>query len=215
MIRKSILLFLVGILVAHGQLPNLPANRTTSVSVDSSGAVVAPTNFWTRGVTDLSNAQIDALAAKLDAIRSFPVFELRVNDVATGPFSEFEIKSSTDNFETVLYWHDTAAWSEPPQADNDPYIFIIRPDVNVRAWFRIRAGLPVSEQLLPLQNNPQRVIFIPGMIPGAEEWMFPGNTALRWSFRRKSLGAVETDSQGREVWHPIMPIQWLRQRILP
>ncbi len=216
MIRKiAIFLLALGVVAVHAQMPTLPSNRTSSVSVNSAGIVVAPLNFWNQGVSGLTDYQIDAIASKLGALRMFPVFQLPMNAEGAGAFTDFELKSSTDNFASVLYWYDSSAWINTSTPDGDPLIFIVRPDMNSRAWFRVGAGVPIFTQLLPGQSNPLTVIVIPSKISGSEEWMFPGNTALKWTFRKKTPGSVELDGQGREVWHPIVPVQWLRERLIP
>ena len=213
--RIATLLLIAGSLVANAQSPALPVNRTSSVSVDSTGTVIAPQNFWAQGVAGLTDSQIDAIDVKLESRRLFPVFQLPMNAEGAGAFTDFELKSSTDNFASVLYWYDSVEWINTATPDGDPLIFIVRPDMNSRAWLRVGAGVPIFTQLLPGQSNPLTVIVIPSKISGSEEWMFPGNTALRWTFRRKTPGSVELDGQGREVWHPIVPVQWLRERLVP
>ena len=211
-IRTTIALFLAGALAALGQ--TLPANRTSSVSVNSAGTVVAPANFWTQGVSGLNDAQIDAISAKLEALRLFPVLVIPLNDSGNGTFTDFDLKASTDNFQNLVYWFNSAAaaWDS---ADPDPLIFIVRPEPNSRAWFRINAVQPISGQLQTGQAKPLQIVVAPSKITGSANWMFSGNANLKWSFRRKTAVAVETDSQGREVWHPIIPTEWRRQRPTP
>jgi len=211
-LRTTIVLLLAGALAALGQ--TLPASRTSSVSVNSAGTVVAPTNFWTQGVSGLTDSQSDAFAAKLEALRLFPVFVIPLNNSGNGPFTDFDLKASTDNFDSLVYWFNSAAaaWDS---ADLYPLIFIIRPDSTFRAWFRINPAQPISDQLMTGQETPLLVVVSPSKISGSTNWMFSGNTALKWTFRRKTAMSVETDSQGREVWHPIIPTEWRRQRPLP
>lgn len=210
--RITIALLLAGALAASGQ--TLPASRTSSVSVNSAGTVVAPSNFWAQGLAGFTDIHADVIASKIEMLRLFPVFMFPLNDSGNGTFTDFDLKASTDNFETLVYWFNSAAaaWDS---ADPDPLIFIIRPDPNLRAWFRINATLPISGQLQAGQAKPLLVVVAPSKITGSTNWMFSGNTALKWSFRRKTAVAVETDSYGREVWHPITPAEWRRQRPTP
>jgi|GEM_PF-3604391 len=210
--RTTIALLLAGALSASGQ--TLPASRTSSVTVNSAGTVVAPASFWTQGVSGLTDAQSDALAAKLEALRLFPVLVVPLNDSGNGTFTDFDLKASTDNFQSLVYWFNSAAaaWDS---ADPDPLIFIIRPEPSLKAWFRVNAAQAISGQLQAGQAKPLQIIVAPSKITGSANWMFSGNAALKWTFRRKTAVAVETDSQGREVWHPIIPTEWRRQRPTP
>lgn len=69
-----------------GQSPVLPAQRSSGVTVNGNGTVVAPATFWDA----LSDAQADALAARLALRRAYPVFVIHLG----GQYADFILNPS-------------------------------------------------------------------------------------------------------------------------
>lgn len=46
-------------------------------------------------------------------------------------------------------------------------------------------------------------------------WMYKNNDSLIWVYRRRTATGGETNSLGRQIWHPIIPSEWKRNFIVP
>ncbi len=198
-------LVLAGVLSASGQ--TAPSNRTSSVSVNDAGTVVAPSNLWGA----LSDAQANALVGRIEQIRNHPVFILPMGE----PYKDFVIKGTLTNFQGadsldhMVYWFASASnlsISSHSLFDSYATVFVCVGQSG-RQWRQVKTWRPLFDQFGP-DYTLNTVIFIPSKIPGSSYWMYAGNRQLTWSYVRVSPVDFERDANGDVVWNPILPIAW-------
>jgi len=201
----SILVVALG--TASGQGPALPAQRSSAVTVNGNGTVVAPSTFWGA----LSDAQASALVDRIELIRNFPVFILPMGE----PYVDFVIKGTVTNFQGedsmdhMVYWFASASdlsMRGNTIFDNSATVFVCSGQTG-RAWLQARTWQSLFEQFGP-GRTVNSVVFIPSKIIGSENWMFAGNRQLTWSYARVSPVDFERDANGDVVWNPILPVAW-------
>jgi len=195
------------LVTASGQSPVLPAQRSTGVTVNGNGTVVAPANFWDA----LSDAQANALLARVELVRNHPVFLIPMGE----PYVDFVIKGSVTNFQGedsmdhLVYWFASASdLSMRGNAifDNAATIFVCSGQSG-RSWLQARTWQSLFEQFGPGRTF-NSVVFCPSKILGSANWMFAGNRQLTWSYARVSPVDFERDANGDVVWNPILPVAW-------
>jgi len=147
--------------------------------------------------------------------RTFPVLVLELG----GVWTDFELKASVDNFETMIYFVKS---SEANVYADDADVWVFFTDdfaADPRKWNKAEVGAPIGEQLVdPAQSEVTRVVVMPShtsAVPWAD-WMFESNSRLVWSYVRFNGADVEKNAAGTKTkWIPVVPVEWRTQRISP
>ena len=148
----------------------------------------------------------------------FPVFLLRLG----GQWTDFELKASTNNFESVeglVYFVQSSAPN--PYAD-DPGVRVFFTDDHSAAvlrWRQAEPGEPIGDQLAdPINSEVEYVVVLPSheCAVNWRGWMSRDNTRLVWSFTRFDGIGLEMNASGtRSRWSPVVPVEWRKRRIAP
>ncbi len=147
--------------------------------------------------------------------RTFPVLVLELG----GVWTDFELKASVDNFETMVYFVKS---SEANVYADDPDVWVFFTDdfaVDSRKWIKAEVGVPILSQVVDAaQSEVARVVVMPshtGSVPWAD-WMFEANSQLVWSYARFDGMDWERNAAGTQVkWRPVVPVVWRMERISP
>ncbi len=142
----------------------------------------------------------------------YPVFLLPLG----GAWTDFEIKASTNNFASIVYYYKS--WTASQHATNpDPGAWVFFSDDHagdVRVWIRKTAD-SVSEMLSDPLSVVEYVIFMPSRDHHWEPWMSRHNPDLVWSFVRFDYDYEMNASGTRQHWNPVQPLEWRRERYNP
>jgi len=149
---------------------------------------------------------------------TYPIFKLDVG-LVEGLWTEFEIKGSTNNFDTLLYYYQS--WTNYTASNTDTNAFTYYTDDcsdDSRVWRLQTNGLALSEQFANPLTVIQSVYFMPSHNCSNDwsMWMHATNTALVWSWVRGTQAGYETNAfdEGQR-WSPIRPQSWDVERITP
>ena len=160
------------------------------------------------------------------AERRHALFILDLNDENGGKWRSFELKASTNNFakfsETVKT--NNCYWGISDEADGyteetDP----IWPGRNLdrmrlywlttrgaegrdgRAWTKIATTLDITGA------NPRRIaVLVSPELCYDGKWLGEENEETVWCYLRCDASGPEKDTNGEQLWHPIMPVRWYR-----
>lgn len=147
--------------------------------------------------------------------RTFPVLVLELG----GVWTDFELKASVDNFETLVYYIRS---SDLVVEAGDPDVWIYFTDdvsLNPRKWRRAVSGVPILEQLVnPANSEVAFVVVCPSHQTAVDwtTWMFEGNSKLVWSYTRYDGATLEMNNVNSNAkWRSVVPVQWRAERISP
>lgn len=167
------------------------------------------TNWPTGGTTNIYIGGTNDLPA-------FPVFQLDM-----GVWTEFEIKASTNNFATLLYYFQT---NHTNSLADDPQPLVYFTDSSAtdpRVWRLSSNHVGLVSQLTNPTNALVSVVYFPslsvvngGVTNSSAAWCSVTNSNLVWSWTRLDALDYERDVSGRHVWRPIVP-QWKPSRLTP
>jgi hypothetical protein len=150
----------------------------------------------------------------LDAEKTFPVLVLELG----GPWTDFELKASTDNFETLLYF----VKSSELMAESDPDVWVYFTDdyaTDPREWKKAVVGVPIRDQLVDPVNSEVRYVVVCPSHATPEDWsvwMYESNPQLVWSYVRFDGLDLERNLAGtKSKWGLVVPVQWRVERIAP
>ncbi len=145
----------------------------------------------------------------------YPVFLLPLG----GQWTDFELKASTNNFESLVYYVLSSAANV--YAD-DPAVWVYFTDDHsstVLRWNKAETATPIGSQLAdPVNSEVEYVVVMPSH-EGAVDWrgwMSRDNHRLMWSFVRYDGLSLEMNASGtRSHWNPVVPVEWRKRRIAP
>jgi hypothetical protein len=147
--------------------------------------------------------------------RTFPVLVLELG----GVWTDFELKASTDNFESLVYYIRS---SDMVIEAGDPDVWIYFTDdisLNPRKWRRAEIGVPILDQLVnPANSEVAFVVVCPSHETAVDwtTWMFEGNSKLVWSYVRYDGADLEMNNVNSNAkWRSVVPVQWRSERISP
>jgi len=203
---------------------------TASVTNDLNGVVstkastIALTAHTTNTVLHVSTADRTNWNGKATladvagvAIRgTYPVFKFDLG-LVDGNWTDFEIKASTNNFATLLYYYRSWTNDFGTNTDANPMVFFTDDyAADVRQWFRKTNDLAISAHLLSEDSVVQSVYFYPSTnlasVP-ASQWMTATNPALVWSWVRvDDIGFEMNVDNSKSLWSAIQPMEWLVER---
>ena len=147
---------------------------------------------------------------------TYPAFVLPVG-LVEGSWSDFEIKASTNNFQTLLYYF--RSWTNDFGTNTDSDALVLFTDdyaVDPRQHFRKTYDISIFNHFLSADSVCEWVYFYPSTnlasVP-ADEWMTATNSALVWSWSRvDALGHQENIAGNKIRWSKIEPVEWLVER---
>ena len=149
---------------------------------------------------------------------TYPIFKLDLG-LVDGSWTEFELKGSTDNFAHVVYYYQSWTNYTATTTDTNAYTYFTDDcSADTRIWHKQTNGWALSEQLTDALSVIQTVYFIPSHNCSNDwsTWMYPTNTKLVWSWVRGMTDAYETNALNEgQRWNPILPINWVNERISP
>lgn len=195
----------IGLLVGLA-LP-APAQNTRAVMADTNGVIVAPANF--------KEANAPWCAGVAEAL-PWPVFQLDM-----GVWTEFEIKASTNNFASLLYYFQTNLTNSIADDPQPRVYFTDSSATDPRCWRLSSNHVSIVSQLANPTNALVGVVFFPsrtvvnnGVTNSSAAWCSMTNSNLVWSWTRLDALDYERDASGRPVWRPIGP-NWKPSRLSP
>ncbi|MDD5707414.1 MAG: hypothetical protein PHR35_15940 [Kiritimatiellae bacterium] len=146
---------------------------------------------------------------------TYPVLRLELG----GSWTDFEIKASTNNFETLVYYYISSGANDSGLDDADPYTYYCDDHaVDVRKWIGVPPHTALATQILSPNTEVECVYFWPSHACEVEwtNWMSQHNTNLVWSWVRFDGVAFEMNASGtRQHWNPVRPERWERARTVP
>ena len=147
--------------------------------------------------------------------RTFPVLVLELG----GVWTDFELKASVDNFETLVYYIRS---SDLVMEAGDPDVWIYFTDdvsLNPRKWRKAEAGVPILEQLVnPANSEVAFVVVCPSHETAVDwtTWMYESNSQLVWSYVRYDGATLEMNNVNSNAkWRSLVPVLWRAERISP
>jgi len=150
---------------------------------------------------------------------TYPVFRLDIG-LVDGNWTDFEIKASTNNFESMVYYYKSwtptqeVAWADT----NSLTYFTDDYSADVRVWHQQTNGTAISSHLASTNSVVQWVYFYPSHECAVdwETWMSSTNRSLVWSFVRVDDLGFEMNTGGtKQRWNPIRPDSWDVERTRP
>ena len=147
------------------------------------------------------------------AADQYPVFLLPLDG-----WSDFELKASTNNIasaEGLVYWVDSSTTNDDGAAWSDPLVRVFYTDTgsgDPRVWRQAANLASIGSQLSDTGAVVEAALVFPSKLANAAAWCVPSNTALRWSWLRKTPAAKEEDYAGRQRWQPAYPLDWRKER---
>lgn len=146
---------------------------------------------------------------------TYPVLRLELG----GQWTDFELKASTNNFASLVYYIKSSGTNEPW---NDTNVWIYFTDdyaADVRKWVKATPGAGIWSQLVDQTNS---VVGAAIVCPSHEcvvdwrGWMTPTNNRLVWSYVRYDGIDLERNVTGtRERWSAVVPVEWRQERCAP
>ncbi len=148
------------------------------------------------------------------------VFDLWHFDPNIGSFllcTEVELKCSTNNFTDLHYWADSFFRTNPNSVTNTFF------DVNARFYFTDYSSTDETRRIvyttgtastltagIGVEGFVNQVIIIPDA--STFQWLEKDNPNLSWVYRlRTPLDGGITNSAGRGVWQPCVPVAWINE----
>ena len=143
---------------------------------------------------------------------TFPVVVLELGE----QWTDFELKASTDNFQTLRYFTK----SSEMHAEGDPDVWVYFTDdyaSDPREWRKALVGVSIGAQLAdPVNSEVRYVVVLPShTTPGDwTEWMYETNPELVWSYVRYDGLDLERNQTGtKSKWNLVVPVDWRAERV--
>ena len=146
---------------------------------------------------------------------TFPVVRLELG----GQWTDFELKASTNNFASLVYYIKS---SGPTPHSDDTNVWTYFTDdyaYDVRRWVKSAAATAIASQLVDrVHAEVEYVVVCPSHECAVDwrTWMSSGNSKLVWSFVRYDGIDMEKNATGTQThWNPIVPVEWRTARVNP
>lgn len=146
---------------------------------------------------------------------TFPVLRLDLG----GPWTDFELKASTNNFTSLVYYIKSSGTNANATDTNVWVYFTDDYSADVRQWHRSAPATAISSQLADATNSevgfavvcPSHECAVPW-----NDWMARTNSRLVWSFvRYDGIGLEMNATETKSHWNPVVPVEWRKDRIAP
>ncbi len=135
-----------------------------------------------------------------------------------GPWTDFEIKASTDNYGSLVYF----VKSSELLAASDPDVWVYFTDDysdDSRKWRKAVPGVPIGDQLAdPVNSEVKYVVVCPSHETPVDwsTWMYEDNSKLVWGYVRFDGVDLERNAAGTHwKWNAVVPTTWRKERIAP
>ncbi len=163
------------------------------------------------GVLKWPSSEVFRAANQIPEKARFAVFTIPV----TGAFTDFELKASDDNYETMVFFYHSP---DPEKSSIPQQIWTTRPDVfftdsqhpDRRQWIRQSATQSISAMRA---NGNSRIGGIVVVVRDMGR-INPDNLNLVWTYCLMTPTSTEDDPGGRSIWRPIVPV-WQTQSFEP
>jgi hypothetical protein len=146
---------------------------------------------------------------------SYPVLVLELG----GPWTDFELKASTNNFESLVYYY--TGWAAGGEM-GDGGVWVYFTDdyaADVRQWRKSEWLTAIGAQLADGVNSEVRyVVVCPSHTCGVDwrTWMSRDNEKLVWSYARVDGIGMEMNATGTKTrWNAVVPVAWRAARVAP
>lgn len=197
-------------------LASLPVLAEQSYIPSSMVSVEPSTNFTQFGhTTNLLSGLLSWIDQNLGVQGSYPVIRLELG----GPYTDFELKASTNNFSSLVYYVMSSSAS-PVAGDPDVWVYFTDDyATDVRKWNRATNAVSIGSQVSNTSSSEvEYVVVCPSHSCEVDwsTWMSPATSNLVWSFVRYDGAATEKNASGtKEHWNPVVPVEWRKERITP
>lgn len=145
----------------------------------------------------------------------YPVLMLELG----GAWTDFEIKASTNNFASLVYFVQSSATNAHADDTNVWVYFTDDHGTDVRRWIRSQTATAIGSQLADaVHSQVDRVLVCPSHACAVDwrGWMSRTNNRLVWSYVRFDGLNLEMNASGtKSRWNPVVPVEWRRERIAP
>ena len=144
---------------------------------------------------------------------TYPVFKLDIGNI-DGNWTDFEIKATTNNFDSLVYYYKSWTTNTGGNPDTNAYVFFTDDyATDVRQWFCKTNNTAISEHLLSEDSVVHAVYFYPSHDCTWSNWMSATNSALVWSWVRvDDLGFEQNVDESKQLWSAIQPVEWVTAR---
>lgn len=219
--KKSLISVLISIILSFPAFAD--RIETDNVTFNKNVNIVSNVNLRANGqITMVDGGIISTNTYTPENIMMHPVFVIPLSG-----WSEFELKADTNNFNgaTICYWLESlgnsyTAWTNYAHADLNAKIFYCNPDTtnNARSWNLLNITNTLTQAIGVNGNYQNTVIAIPSFTlkdGSTNTWMYKSNDKVIWVYRRRTASYGETNSLGRAIWNPIVPVEYRRNFITP
>lgn len=149
----------------------------------------------------------------------YPVFKLDMK----GSYTDFELKATTNNFESMVYFYTSTGVHPHGGYDPNPKLYYADDTAqDIRKWVLAINGVSVYDQLPNKNTWTECIYFMPSretvdinsVINSADSWMWQNNPNLIWSWVRiDGTNPEQNPITDRQHWNPIRPDSWEIQRL--
>jgi hypothetical protein len=178
-----------------------PQELTNKYGLDEQGRFVIVNKEGTVGESiRYPLEEIDEL--KAGGFGDYWQFELNLK---AGHWTDFEIKASTNNFDSLCYYYKSWTAQDPTRGDTNAYVwFTDDHSDDVRVWRKKDHDKSISQMLVSTNSVVETVIFQPSHESEIDwaSWMF--DERLVWSFVRVDDIGFEMNASGtKQRWSPV------------
>lgn len=147
---------------------------------------------------------------------TYPVLRLELG----GQWTDFELKASTNNFESLVYYIKSSSATAGGYDDTDVWTYFTDDySTDVRQWLKASVATAIGGQLTdPVNSVVSYVVVCPSHSCDVDysTWMSKTNERLVWSYVRYDGMNLETNVTGTKTrWNPVVPTEWRSGRIAP
>ncbi len=146
---------------------------------------------------------------------TFPVLRLELG----GQWTDFELKASTNNFESLVYYVMSSATNGWTSDTNVWVYFTDDYAADVRKWQKSAPATSIGSQLAdPVNSEVEYAVVCPSheCREAWRGWMSRHNPRLVWSFVRYDGVGLEMNATGtKSHWSAVVPAAWRRARVAP
>ncbi len=139
---------------------------------------------------------------------TYPVFQIPLG----GAWTDFEIKASTNNFASLVYYYKSWTTQDATRGDTNAAVYFTDDYADdVRVWRGKQKNEPISAHLLSEDSEVEYAYFYPShdCEVAWSDWMFKTNASLVWSYVRVDDASFEMRADGAaQHWSPIQPHSW-------
>ena len=189
-----------------GSIYNVGTNTITFTD----GTTLKPSTIVTRSTVT------QAVETAVAALDTYPVLRIELG----AAWTDFELKASTNNFQTYVYHIKTTGLASTNCGDTNVWVYYTddyAPDP--RRWIRATNQTAILSQLYnPTNSRVDFAIVCPSHdtdLPWAT-WMAKTNSKLVWSYVRIDGANHEKNASGNGAhFNPALPVEWRKTRYSP